>query len=456
MLIGNLDKYMSMCGRIDAIMIVNRENIIEYSAMVTADKECLRTDNILGKNLFDVYPNLDENTSTHARVLRTGLPIVNERQTVEEQSGRSYQLVTSTFPIENNGQIIGTIDLSAELSLEEAGPQSKKENALYTISDIITQNAEMKSIKDKISRIAKNDSPVMVIGESGTGKELVVESIHSMSRRKGKPFLSLNCAAVPETLIESLLFGTVKGSFTGAENKKGLFELADKGTLFLDEINSMNLEMQTKLLKVVEEQRYMKVGGEQYIHVDVRLISAMNENPKTLLASGRLRQDLFYRLGVIQISLPPLRERKEDLSVLSEHYIRFFNQKMKRNIRGIDEPAWKILMEYQWPGNVREFRNTMEYAFNIADGDQICISDLPDYLISDQIILKTTKVDSCQGGLAERVDRYEAEIITETLRNNESLNETARQLKLTRQALKYKIDKYGIDYRNLLGGRENI
>ena len=262
MQINSLEKFANLYGRIDAILIVNKENIIEYSAMVTEDKEYLRTDDILGKNLFAVYPELNEGNSTHAKVMATGLPVLNQKQTLTEPSGRRHTTMTSTFPIENNGELIGSIDLSVELP-DDTDDISKKRK-LYTADDIVTQNPDMEYMKEKLLKIAKNDSPVMVIGESGTGKELIVEAIHSHGRRKKRPFISLNCAAIPDALIESTLFGTVKGSFTGAENKKGLFELADGGTLFLDEVNSMSLELQAKLLKAVEEQRYMKVGAESY------------------------------------------------------------------------------------------------------------------------------------------------------------------------------------------------
>lgn len=251
----------------------------------------------MGKNLYEVYPELNESNSTHARVMATGLPVVNQKQTLTEPSGRRHTLLTSTFPIENNGEVIGSIDFSVDLS--EQGADVSKERKLYSVDDIVTCDPAMERIKDRILKVAENDSPVMVIGESGTGKELIVEAIHSHSRRRSKPFISLNCAAIPDALIESTLFGTVKGSFTGAKNKKGLFELADKGTLFLDEINSMSMELQAKLLKAVEEQRYMKVGGESYMDVDVRVLSAMNMSPQEAIKSGRLRQDLFYRLSVV-------------------------------------------------------------------------------------------------------------------------------------------------------------
>ncbi len=448
MLIQDIGKFTNLHGRIDAILIVNKSNIIEYSAMVTEDRACLRTDDILGKNLYEVYPELNEGNSTHARVMATGLPVVNQKQTLTEPSGRRHTLLTSTFPIENNGEVIGSIDFSVDLS--EQGADVSKERKLYSVDDIVTCDPAMERIKDRILKVAENDSPVMVIGESGTGKELIVEAIHSHSRRRSKPFISLNCAAIPDALIESTLFGTVKGSFTGAENKKGLFELADKGTLFLDEINSMSMELQAKLLKAVEEQRYMKVGGESYMDVDVRVLSAMNMSPQEAIKSGRLRQDLFYRLSVVCFQVPPLRERQEDVLLLAAHCLEVFNKKMRRQVSEINDLALKTLQDYWWPGNVRELRNVMESAFNVVEGTAITMTDLPDYLISGSGIIGGGRDMEPEGSLAEMMNRYEREILIKVLRTSRSLNQAAARLQITRQALKYKIEKLQIDYQKLL------
>lgn len=446
--ISNLDKFTNLYGRIDAILIVNKNNIIEYSAMVTEDKEYLRTDDILGKDLFDVYPELNERNSTHARVMSTGLPVINQKQTLTEPSGRRHTSITSTFPIENGGELIGSIDLSVDLSEKNSVTQKRK---LFCMDDIVTCNDSMNRIKEKLGKIAKNDSPVMVIGESGTGKELIVESIHTHSNRCRQPFISLNCAAVPDALIESTLFGTVKGSFTGAENRKGLFELADKGTLFLDEINSMNIELQAKLLRVVEEQRYMKVGGEHDIEVDVRLVSAMNVSPWEAIEAKKLRQDLFYRLSVVQFLVPPLRKRREDIRPLAEHFVRLYNEKMNKQVSGINDFAMKVLQDHSWPGNVREFKNVMESAFNVVDGQQIRMIDLPDYLIAGSNILGDFDEVDVTSHLTQMVNEYEKKIIVKVLKSSTSLNNASAKLGITRQTLKYKIEKMHIDYLTLLG-----
>ena len=449
MLIKNIEKYNDIYGKIDAILIVNKDDIVEFSAIINANHAYMRTEDIFGKNLYDLYQNLNEENSTHARVMKTGIPIINEKQLIVEKTGKSFVINTSTFPIENKGEIIGTIDISFNLTYDDSKKEEEKRK-LYTVDSIVTNSEHMRGLKSKILKVAQTDSPVMVIGESGTGKELVVEAIHNASTRCKHPFISLNCAAVPDSLMESILFGTMKGSFTGAENRKGIFELANRGTLFLDELNSMNIELQAKLLKVVEEQKYMKLGGETYIDVDVRIISAMNVTPAEARKSNSLRNDLFYRLGVFQFNILPLRERREDIGLLASFFVEFYNAKMGRNIKGLHGLVLKAFMDYDWPGNVRELRNVIESAFNIAEDDQIRIADIPDYLISPKHAGRKEEYADLENGLPWLVEQFEKEVITKTLSTVKTLVEAAGVLKMTRQAIKYKIDKYHINYKELM------
>lgn len=451
MLIKEIEKYNRIHGKVDAFMIVNKDDVIQYSAMVDDGVTFLTPKNVIGKNLFEMYPNLTRESSTHCRVMATGKPILDEQQLIIENNGRAYVINTSTFPIEYQGEIIGTFDISSNYT-----SKSKKEdtsrNKLYTVDSIVTQNEAMMMIKNKIRKVAKNDSNVMVIGESGTGKELVVEAIHSASARAKKPFISLNCAAIPDTLMESILFGTVKGSFTGAENRKGVFELANGGTLFLDEINSMNMELQAKLLKAVEEQKYMKIGGETYIDVNVRVLSAMNVDPREAIRNKTLRQDLFFRLGVIQFLIPPLRERKEDIRLLAEHFIDHYNQKMNTTVEELDPSVEQVFMEYSWPGNVRELKNVMESSFNMTEDEYISLIDIPDYLKEytfEEVDETIPDVISSEKGLSDLMGEYEKRILIDTFQRVRSLSEASRVLKMTRQAIQYKAEKYQIDYKSL-------
>lgn len=450
MIIRDIDKYKSIYDKVDALIIVNEENMILYSAMINDDRTYISTKDVIGQNLYEMYPNLTEENSTHARVMKTGKPVINENQLIVERSGKAYVINTSTFPIEDNGRRIGTFDLSSSLTPKSKNDEKEDRNKLYVLDSIVTENESMLSIKSKILKVSRNDSPVMVIGESGTGKELIVEAIHSMGSRREKPFISVNCAAIPDALMESTLFGTVKGSFTGAENRKGLFEIADGGTLFLDEINSMNIELQAKLLKVVEEQKYMKLGGERYVDVDVRVISAVNVDPEEAIKNNSLRSDLFFRLGVVQFFVPPLRERKEDLKPLTEHFISYYNGRMNRQVIGIDEDVRRVFENYPWPGNVREFRNVMESAFNMAEGEYITLNDIPETLAVFSFTRGNTAFPEAGKSLTSMMNEYEKEIIQQTLRNSASLSQASSMLKMTRQAVKYKIEKYGIDYKRLL------
>lgn len=450
MIIRDIDKYKSIYDKVDALIIVNEENMILYSAMINDDRTYISTKDVIGQNLYEMYPNLTEENSTHARVMKTGKPVINENQLIVERSGKAYVINTSTFPIEDNGRRIGTFDLSSSLTPKSKNDEKEDRNKLYVLDSIVTENEAMLSIKSKILKVSRNDSPVMVIGESGTGKELIVEAIHSMGSRREKPFISVNCTAIPDALMESTLFGTVKGSFTGAENRKGLFEIADGGTLFLDEINSMNIDLQAKLLKVVEEQKYMKLGGERYVDVDVRVISAVNVDPEEAIKNNSLRSDLFFRLGVVQFFVPPLRERKEDLKPLTEHFISYYNSRMNRQVMGVDEDVRRVFENYPWPGNVREFRNVMESAFNMAEGEYIALSDIPETLAVFSFTRGNAAFPEAGKSLTSMMNEYEKEIIQQTLRNSASLSQASSMLKMTRQAVKYKIEKYGIDYKRLL------
>lgn len=450
MIIRDIDKYKSIYDKVDALIIVNEENMILYSAMINDDRTYISTKDVIGQNLYEMYPNLTEENSTHARVMKTGKPVINENQLIVERSGKAYVINTSTFLIEDNGRRIGTFDLSSSLTPKSKNDEKEDRNKLYVLDSIVTENEAMLSIKSKILKVSRNDSPVMVIGESGTGKELIVEAIHSMGSRRENPFISVNCAAIPDALMESTLFGTVKGSFTGAENRKGLFEIADGGTLFLDEINSMNIDLQAKLLKAVEEQKYMKLGGERYVDVDVRVISAVNVDPEEAIKNNSLRSDLFFRLGVVQFFVPPLRERKEDLKPLTEHFISYYNSRMNRQVMGVDEDVRGVFENYPWPGNVREFRNVMESAFNMAEGEYIALSDIPETLAVFSFTRGNAAFPEAGKSLTSMMNEYEKEIIQQTLRNSASLSQASSMLKMTRQAVKYKIEKYGIDYKRLL------
>jgi len=261
----------------------------------------------------------------------------------------------------------------------------KKENLLYkreksfsmNCGELVFSSDAMKEVLNKVSKIARSDCPVLITGESGVGKEVVANLIHGRSERSSKPMVALNVASLPKDLLEAELFGYEKGAFTGADRgKEGFFELADGGTLFLDEIGEMDLSLQAKLLRAIETKRFYRVGGRREIHSDVRVMAATNRDLKKLVKEGRFREDLYYRLNVVEIHVPPLRERKEDILPLAYHFLSLFRRKYSKNVRGFSESAKRTLLEYHWPGNVRELRNTIERAVLFAEGDTVKTKDL--------------------------------------------------------------------------------
>ena len=342
---------------------------------------------------------------------------------------------------------------------------------LYCLNDIITISPQMLQLKKEISLLSNSDSNTLIFGETGTGKKLVAESIHSEGKRHNYPFISQNCAAIPATLLESLLFGVEKGSFTGAETRAGLFELADGGTLFLDEINSMDTELQAKLLNIIEEKKTRRLGGERDHYFDVRLIVATNEVPENLVNEGRMRRDLYYRLNIARISIPPLRERQEDIPKLSKYFVEKLNRKMGRNIKGLKPDAYISMMNYRWPGNVRELENMLESAFNLETGDYISGEIISRYISEHQALADISAEPASSGAFEEssagngaggpsevipmfsksdiskgetvKLERlikdFEAHIIRTVIYEEKSLSAAARRLEMSPQKLSYRM-----------------
>ncbi|MCP8968287.1 sigma-54 interaction domain-containing protein [Ectobacillus ponti] len=409
----------------------------------------LRPEEFMDQPVTAMYQNLTMENSTIMSVLRTGQAVCNTRQELMTKSGDVFVLTGSTYPIIADGATIGAIEFSKHY-YEKDNIQSlnkravhkvyRKNNTVYTIQDLITTNPAMLAIKRKIERVAPANSNVLLVGRTGTGKEIVAQSIHNLSGRFNSPFVSLNCGAVPPNLLESVLFGTVKGSFTGAVDKKGLFEEADGGTLFLDEINSMEYFLQVKLLKAIEEKTIWRVGGGRPVHVNVRILAAVNEDPELLMAEKRMREDLYYRLSVVQLDLPELRERPEDIELLLWHYIHFYNSSMNMQIESVQPEVLACLQQYHWPGNIRELRNAVETAYHNVSSHEMTLEDLP------RRIRESRQETACPPAtLKEAVEQYEMQLVQqEWHRSGGKLTLAAEQLGISKQLLKYKIDKYGL------------
>ncbi len=307
----------------------------------------------------------------------------------------------------------------------------------YNFNNIIGQSKAMQSVYELINKVLDNDTTVLITGESGTGKEVIAKAIHYNSKRKDYPFIAVDCASIPETLIESELFGHEKGAYTGATNrKKGKFEIANKGTLFLDEIGNLRLDVQAKLLRVLQEKEIYRVGGNERIKVDVRIIAATNADLEKLIKEGKFREDLYYRLNVVPIKLPPLRERKDDIPLLIQHFLNKYNKEYNKNVKFNNEVI-KILYDYPWPGNVRELENLVQRMVVISTSPIITVNDLPPNIISTTNITS----DIIKPGMS--LDDVEKIFILETLKKfNFNLSKTAKILGITRKTLHNKIDKY--------------
>ncbi len=324
---------------------------------------------------------------------------------------------------------------------EEEKENLKRElRGKYSLPNIIGSSDKMQEIFQAVIRVAASKATVILYGESGTGKELIAKAIHYMSPRAKAPFVKFNCASIPEGLLESELFGHEKGAFTGAiSSRKGRFEIANGGTLLLDEVGDLPLNLQPKILRVLQEKEFERVGSEKTIKVDIRLIAATSRNIEELVLKGKFREDLFYRLNVVPIFVPPLRERKEDIPLLVEHFLKRFNEENDKNV-SISPSALRVLMDYNWPGNVRELENTIERLVVMSDGKIIESSDLP-----INFKLSSSKVGIQKGSLKAGIEEIEKNSIIQALEENGWIQvKAARMLGITPRQIGYKIKKYAI------------
>lgn len=454
----------------DGIHIIDASGKIVYYNRAAKFLDEIDVDKAIGRHILEVYPSLTFETSTLIKVLETGKPILNMEQNFVNYKGDKISTVNSSVPIMYNNKIVGALEISRnitkvrelsekivslqrELYENNSASENKTKNtnagAKFTFLDIIGQSKEMLKLKTLGTKAALSDSPVMISGNTGTGKELFVQSIHNSSRRKNMPFIAQNCAALPANLLESILFGSVKGSFTGAENRPGLFELSNGGTLFLDEINSMPLELQAKLLRVLQDGRIRRVGSTSTIDVDVRIISAINTDLSEVLENKQLRQDLFYRLNVIGLTIPDLQDRKEDIPMLVDYFIKKYNEKNNKFFIGVSNKVLQIFMDYSWPGNVRELEHAIESAISLYDGDLIREEHLPFQFKNFHPKKSYTQLDtSVLQPLNKAVEKVERDIITAALEKSDyNISKAAQLINVPRQTLQYKIKNLNIPFK---------
>jgi arginine utilization regulatory protein len=421
---------------------------------------------ILGKNVLDVY-KLGKENSVHIKAINEKRVMKNTLLRYSSANGQPVELVMDLYPVFSGEEVIGSFAISRDtckiqtltekvVQLQKAlFNQLKKTNTngtQFCFDDIIGSGACMQSVINTAKKMARSESRTMILGETGTGKELFAQSIHNASSRAKEPFIAVNCSAIPDTLLESILFGTNKGAFTGAENKPGLFEEAKNGTLFLDELNSMSIVLQAKLLRALETNRIRRVGGNKEIPVNARIISAMNIGPKEAIETEKLRSDFYYRLAVVTLECPPLRDRKEDIITLSKYYINKYNRIMGRKIKEISSGVIKILENYNWPGNVRELNHCIEHAMNMVDhaDTTLLAQHLPAFLQDKTIKNQHLPINvSKMNNYKEMMQQVEKEILIQALkRNNGCMNQTAKDLDLSRQCLYYKLKRLDIDIQH--------
>jgi DNA-binding NtrC family response regulator len=316
----------------------------------------------------------------------------------------------------------------------------------YRLEQIIGQSPKMEELRQLIRSVAPTDATVLILGESGTGKELIAGALHSLSQRRQNSYIRINCAAIPENLLESELFGHEKGAFTGAVKQKlGRVEEAHSGTIFLDEIGDMSRPLQAKLLRFLEDGTFTRVGGNDELRVDVRLIAATNRDIIEAIGQHNFREDLFHRLNVVQFRPPPLRERGEDIIVLAENFLNHFNATMNKHIRGVSAPARNKLLAHHWPGNVRELRNVIERAVILETAGEIQPASLPDFHLEGRLRKSEGITISANQSLDALMADFERQVITTTLdQNRYSISKTAEQLKISRHALRYRIQRLNI------------
>ena len=452
----------------DGVQIVDEKGNLVYCNRNSALLDDINIEDSIGKHITEIYPSLKEEESTLLKVLATELPILNREQTYRTYKGKNIATINSTLPIINEGQIAGAIEISRDITSykeltekvidlqsqakgsEESLKVQQSGKKGYHFEDIITVHSEFNRVKAIAMKAAATDIAILIYGETGTGKELLTQAIHNSSKRKNKPFIAQNCAALPSSLLEGILFGTVKGGFTGAVDRPGLFELADTGTLFLDEINSMPQELQAKLLRVLQDGKIRRIGDTKERSVDVRIVAATNIEPNLAIDLGLIRRDLYYRLNTVTLWIPKLCDRREDIPVLTRYFIKKYNGLLYRGLKGVTPEVMALFNEYPWDGNVRELEHVIEGAANLVDGDLIRIDDLPYNFRAfyekqmpkiERNIVSTPEYFNLQ----EALSGYEKQLIITVLGESEgNISKAAKRLGLPRQTLQSKMKKYQI------------
>lgn len=450
--------YESILNEINVgVQVINNEgNTIIYNKK-KMQLESMQLEDVLNKNLLEIFSFKNRKDSRLLQALESGAITKNAKQTYFTNKGKEITTINHTYPIFKDGETIAAVEIASDITKLERLKENvlKSGNVRYTFESIIGESRAIKEVIENSKRATRTSSSVLIIGETGTGKELFSQSIHHGSNRSSKPFISQNCAALPDNLIESLLFGTKKGAFTGAIDHPGLLEQAEGGTILLDEINSLNPALQAKLLRAIQEKTIRRVGDTKDKEIDVRIIATINEDPVDAIANNRLRKDLYYRLSVVSLVIPPLRERKEDIPLLAQKFIEKYNYLFQLDVRKISDTVYQLFLDYDWPGNIRELEHTIEGAMNLINNEtEINYSHLPYHFISKSK-QGNNLTQSSQGQfpkhqditikLKDQMEEAEATYIKKVLENNKNnITHTADVLGISRQSLQYRLRKYNI------------
>jgi PAS domain S-box-containing protein len=395
----------------------------------------------IGKRCFEVFrSNMCGRDCALQKTMETNIPIISKAASIINAEGNKVPISISTALLRNrNNEVVGGAETFRDLSLVEKLRQ--KVSGKFQIGDLVTRSQAMHKILDVLPQIAASDSTVLIHGETGTGKELLARAIHNLSERNDKPFIGINCGALPDTLLESELFGYKAGAFTGANKDKiGRFGLAEGGTLLLDEIAEISQALQVKLLRVLQERTYEPLGATNSENTNVRVIASCNSHLPTLIAEGKFRQDLYYRINVVKLQLPPLRERKEDIPLLIEHFVNRFNETQDKRVKGVDQETMALLMNHDFPGNIRELENIIEHAFVLCSGGYITTNCIPEETKKHKfdVDMKTYRMEKA-------VNAVESQAIIEALkRNNYNRTAAARDLGIHKSTFFRKIKNLGI------------
>ncbi|HDR8177598.1 TPA: sigma 54-interacting transcriptional regulator [Bacillus cereus] len=445
--------YETLLNELDiGIHIINEESkTIVYNRKMMEIESMDRLD-VLYKSPLEIFAFEENKNSTLIEALKFGKTKKNIKQTYFNNKGQEITTINDTFPIIENGKIKGAIEISKEISnLKQTikiSP-SRKQSTKFTFDHIIGDSEAIQSIITEGKRVIRTSSSILLVGETGTGKELFAQSIHNESQRSTKPFISQNCAAIPDTLMESLLFGTNRGAFTGAIDKSGLFEEANGGTLLLDEINSLSPALQAKLLRAIQEKTIRRIGGTHEKEIDVRIIATINEDPFKAIAHNRLREDLYYRLSVVTLCLPPLRERKEDIPDLVQHFIEKYNTQFGLNVTDVDVNVREFFYAYDWPGNVRELEHIIEGSMNLIEDETIITAFHMPTRFRERIKTEfnmqhalTNHNTDAPKTLKHTIEKMEKNYINQILKEHHgNISQAAKFLGLSRQNLQYRIKK---------------